>query len=111
MDLSAIEALQSVYEHVDDVDIFPGIIAEKSMLGALVGPTMGCIIGEQFQRLKKCDRFYYENDRSEMRFSPGMCEVKSENPSNYYFKNHIIRIRSVGRNPKSNIGKHTLYQQ
>lgn len=53
-----INRLKQTYETVDDIDLFPGGLAETSLHGGLVGPTFACIIAMQFRQLRKCDRFW-----------------------------------------------------
>ncbi|KAK4323954.1 hypothetical protein Pmani_005413, partial [Petrolisthes manimaculis] len=53
--------LRTVYKHVSDIDLFVGLLAERPLKGAQVGPTLACILGDQFLRLKKGDRFWFEN--------------------------------------------------
>lgn len=47
------------------------------MHGGIIGPTFGCIIGMQFSRLKKCDRFWHETSDPFVRFSlPQLAEIR-----------------------------------
>ena len=55
------EMLEEFYKHADDVDLFIGGILERRVGDSILGPTFRCIIGEQFLRLKRGDRFWYEN--------------------------------------------------
>ena len=63
--------LGNVYSSVDDIDLFTGALAETPLKGAVVGPTIGCILAHQFSLLRKSDRFWYENDVPPSSFSKG----------------------------------------
>uniref|UniRef100_K1QK19 Chorion peroxidase n=1 Tax=Magallana gigas TaxID=29159 RepID=K1QK19_MAGGI len=66
----AVLALKSIYKSVDDIDLFTGGVSENPLPGARVGPLFACIIGLQFKALKYADRFYYENDVGNVKFTP-----------------------------------------
>jgi len=52
-------ALASVYDSIDDVDLWIGGLAELHVDGAMVGETFMAIITDQFRRLRDGDRFFY----------------------------------------------------
>ncbi|CCD64694.1 peroxidase [Caenorhabditis elegans] len=62
-----IDNLKVVYKHVDAIDMYVGSLLEDPVKDALVGPTLSCIIGEQFKRTRNGDRLWYENSKV---FSP-----------------------------------------
>ncbi|VDN35637.1 unnamed protein product, partial [Gongylonema pulchrum] len=54
--------LKELYGHPGNIDLWVGLISERRLAGALVGPTIACILGDQFRRLRAGDRFWYENE-------------------------------------------------
>ncbi|CAI5441308.1 unnamed protein product [Caenorhabditis angaria] len=64
-----IEQISSSYSRVEDIDLLVGVLGEKPLKGSLVGPTMACIIGKQMQRVRRGDRFWYENYFAQSGFS------------------------------------------
>jgi len=55
------QELLTVYGSIDQVDLFMGGLAEAHMRGAVVGSTFKAIIGDQFERLRTGDRFFWRN--------------------------------------------------
>ncbi|KAI1303198.1 Peroxidasin -like protein [Halotydeus destructor] len=64
-----VDRLKKVYESVDDIDLFTGGLVENALHGGSVGPTFGCVLATQFQRLRKCDRFWHETADPFVRFT------------------------------------------
>merc|ERR1712232_1052105 len=60
IDPEHIEQLRSIYRHVDDIDLYVGGFLEAAHEDSILGPVFKCIIGDQFARLKKGDRFFYD---------------------------------------------------
>ncbi len=54
-------AFEKAYGDIDAVDLWAGGLAEDHPEGAIIGPTFGKIIGDQFTALRDGDRYYFEN--------------------------------------------------
>lgn len=61
-DNTAKQLLSSMYVSVYDLDLVTAGVMETPLPGTKIGPTFACIMGAQFQRLKRGDRFWYENN-------------------------------------------------
>ena len=64
-----IKRLKQIYFSVEDIDLFTGGLSEVPLKGALVGPTFACVIGIQFQKAKKCDRYRRQHNFKEHNFT------------------------------------------
>lgn len=53
--------LKKLYGHPGNIDLFVGGILEDQVEGGKIGPLFRCILIEQFDRLRKGDRHWYEN--------------------------------------------------
>ncbi|OXA57627.1 Chorion peroxidase [Folsomia candida] len=65
-----VDEMRRIYDHPDDVDLWIGGISESPLKGALIGPTFTCIVGDQFARTKKGDRYFYDIGDQTHSFSP-----------------------------------------
>ncbi|KAK3887752.1 hypothetical protein Pcinc_008156 [Petrolisthes cinctipes] len=69
VDAGALASIQQVYSNVEDIDLYTGGLAERPVESGLVGPTFACILADQFLRLKRGDRFWYETDLKPQAFT------------------------------------------
>ena len=57
----SVKRLQALYDSVEDIDLYTGMTQETPEEDdGMVGRTYRCLIYDQFARLKKGDRFFYD---------------------------------------------------
>ena len=61
-DPELVSKLKTIYEVPDNCDLWVCIISEKSLENAVLGELGATIVGDQFQRIRDGDRFWYERD-------------------------------------------------
>jgi hypothetical protein len=57
-----LQSLPSTLYHVKNIESYVGMICEKPMPGALVGPTAGCILQRQYYNLREGDRWFFDRN-------------------------------------------------
>ncbi|MEM9090856.1 MAG: peroxidase family protein [Cyanobacteria bacterium P01_F01_bin.53] len=61
-DITTQQALASVYDSVDEIDLWVGMLVEDHLDNASVGELIQAAWADQFGRLRASDRFWYAND-------------------------------------------------
>lgn len=61
MDTNSVDNIRSIYATVNDIDLYTGALSEIPINGSILGPTITCLLLDQFVRIKFGDRFWYEN--------------------------------------------------
>lgn len=67
---SSLRVMKSTYSKPQDVDLYVGILSEIALSDAILGPVGSCIVADQFVRLKRGDRFWYETPDPLLKFTP-----------------------------------------
>ncbi|XP_072402759.1 salivary peroxidase/catechol oxidase isoform X2 [Diabrotica undecimpunctata] len=69
VDPNALHNMEAIYNDVDDIDLYTGALSEKPLEDSILGPTITCLILDQFFRLKHGDRFWYETLKKPQAFT------------------------------------------
>lgn len=61
-DSSKTKILRDLYDSVEDIDLWVGLLNEDPSPSSIMGETLRLILFDQFRRLRNGDKFYFEND-------------------------------------------------
>jgi len=95
MPTDAVNRIRSVYQNVEDVDLYIGLMSENPVPGGVGGPTLACMIGEQFRRFKFGDRFYHENGGFRHSFTPDQLREIRQFSLATLFCDHSVNIQQM----------------
>ena len=83
------ETMDLVYNDIDNLDAWVGMLAEKREEGKLFGKVVSLIMERQFQVVRDGDRFYFENDEFT---TDELAEVKSTTMRDVIMRNTDINL-------------------
>ncbi|KNC28244.1 Chorion peroxidase [Lucilia cuprina] len=69
VDKDALNSIRAIYRSPNDVDVYTGALSEPPLEGAIFGPLLTCLVGDQFMRLKRGDSFWYERKMGPQKFT------------------------------------------
>jgi len=75
-DSTITDAIASIYDSIEDVDLWLGAIAEDAVGGGLTGELLNVILVDQFTRLRDGDRFFYANDAGLLTLFPEIGQTR-----------------------------------
>ncbi|KAF7631143.1 ShKT domain-containing protein [Meloidogyne graminicola] len=81
------KTLAAIYTSPDDLDLYVGGMLEDSVIGGLVGPTLACIIGDQFKRTRDGDRLVINHK---------IVHIHNEESWHFYFSTTWKRLKGQG---------------
>lgn len=99
MDKDRADMFKDVYQSVDDIDLIPGALAEHHEQGSLVGPTYTCLIGRQFKKSRKGDRFWYEIQNEIGSFTPDQLQEIYKSSMARIVCDNSDNIKEIQRDP------------
>ncbi|CAK9300862.1 unnamed protein product [Gordionus sp. m RMFG-2023] len=88
MPIDLVDKFRSLYTSVDDIDLVSAGMSEYWIYDSIVGPTYACIITEQMIRLRKGDRFWYENGPGSLFTNPFTLDQLNEIKKTWF--SHIL---------------------
>ncbi|CAH1153426.1 unnamed protein product [Phaedon cochleariae] len=102
MDSYSLYNIKAIYKDVDDIDLYTGALSEIPLEGSILGPTITCLILDQFYRIKHGDRFWYENPQKPQSFTPEqLSEIKKTTLGNVICDTsdglHLVQRRVMER--------------
>jgi len=97
-DTAISDALALVYNDVNEIDPWVGMLAEDHVAGSSVGELMLTIILDQFERLRDGDRFFYLNGDDPLELSPLLAELGMTIGDLDGTTLHDVLVRTTGYN-------------
>ncbi|KAK3908609.1 Chorion peroxidase [Frankliniella fusca] len=77
VDGESLQRMKEIYKSLDDVDVYTGALSEYPVEGGLLGGTLTCLLADQFVRLKRGDRYWYETNQQPQAFTPAqLAEIR-----------------------------------